>query len=121
MANLKVNRGTTYIIHYQHQHDSVTAALTGCTVYFTLKSAEYDTDADDSDALVAKTLIQANGDIPDHLVGAVDIEVLPGDTDTLTPGKYHYDIKVKESDNRVYKVDEGTIKLDGSPTNRSAA
>ena len=52
--------------------------------------------------------------------GHAEIAIMPNDTATLEPGKYFYDIKVDEySDAQsVYKLDEGTIKLDGSPTNR---
>jgi hypothetical protein len=77
-----------------------------------MKSAEYDTDTDDSDASVIKNVTTGDAD------GAATITINPSDTATLTPGKYYYDIKVQESGGSIYKVDEGTVVLDGSPTNR---
>ena len=116
MATLKINRGTTYLISYNHQHDGVTEPLTGATVFFTVKTTEYSSDTDDSDAVISKTITSH----VDAAAGETEIEIEPDDTATLTPGTYFYDVIVKESDDRIYKVDEGKIKLDGSPTNRTA-
>ena len=112
MAQLKVNRGTTYLYNLAYQRDGVAATLVGATVRFTMKSAEYDDSTTDSTASVQK-------DITDGTSGGLaTITLDPEDTATLTPGKYYYDVKVEDADAKVYKVDEGTIKLDGSPTNR---
>lgn len=45
---LKINRGTTYTITYNHKVDGVATTLVGATVRFTLKSVEWDTDANDN-------------------------------------------------------------------------
>lgn len=116
MGQLKINRGTTFAINYQHQHDGEDEPLTGATVFFTMKSDEYDSDSDDSDAAVKKTIT----DHTDAAAGQTTIEIEPADTANLEPGKYFYDIRVKEADGRIFKVDEGTVKLDGSPTNRQS-
>ena len=52
--------------------------------------------------------------------GEQGVPQAPALTDELEPGTYHYDIKVDEQSNGqyVYKIDEGKVKLDGSPTNR---
>lgn len=116
MAQLKIDRGTTFIITYAHQHDGVASPLTGATVFFTMKISEYDADVSDTTAVASKTLSGAS--ITNPTAGTTTIELQPVDTDLLTPGNYFYDIKVKEADGRIYKMDEGKIKLDGSPTNR---
>jgi hypothetical protein len=112
MAKLTITRGTTYTIGLNYQRSGVATSLVGATVRFTMKSAEYDTDTDDSDASVIKNVTTGDAD------GAATITINPSDTATLTPGKYYYDIKVQESGGSIYKVDEGTVVLDGSPTNR---
>lgn len=112
MANLKINRGTTYVITFNYQKDGVAETLVGATVRFTVKTAEYSTDATDSDATIVKNITTGDS------AGVATITIDPADTATLTPGKYYYDIKVEEAGGDIYKTDEGTIKLDASPTNR---
>jgi hypothetical protein len=112
MAQLKINRGTTYTIDFTYLRNGVAATLVGATVRFTMKTSEYDTSTDDTTAAVLKNV--TSGDSSGHATISID----PADTAELTPGKYFYDIKVEESGGDVFKVDEGTIKLDGSPTNR---
>lgn len=114
MAQLKINRGTTFTLNYTYKENGVATSLVGATVRFTVKPTEYDTSTDDSTANIVKNISSGTSD------GTAVITLLPSDTATMTPGKYFYDIKVdKLSDGTiVYKTDEGTIKLDGSPTNR---
>lgn len=114
MATLKVNRGTTYSITGTYSEDGVATSLTGATVRFTMKDAEYDTSIDDTTASVKKNVDTGTSG------GEFTITLDPSDTSELEPGDYFYDIKVdKASDGvTVYKIDEGKIKLDGSPTNR---
>jgi len=114
MATLKVNRGTTYTIGVQYQKNGVNATLVGATVRFTVKTTEFDADADDSDAVLFKNV--TNGDSS----GAATITIEPTDTALLTPQKYYYDIKVEEAGGDIYKINEGKFDLDGSPTNRLA-
>lgn len=109
---LTINRGTTYTINFAYQRNGVATTLVGATVRFTVKTTEYDTDTVDSTAVVTKNITTGTSG------GLATITINPVDTATLTPGKYFYDIKVKDASNNVYKVDEGEIKLDGSPTNR---
>lgn len=112
MAKLNINRGTTYIRTGTYSVDGVLTSLVGSTIRFTVKTAEYSTDATDTDAVITKNVTDGTSE------GAYEIEIEPADTATLTPGKYYYDIKVEQADGKIYKLDEGTIKLDGSPTNR---
>jgi len=114
MAKLNINRGTTYTINYTYQRNGVAATLVDATVRFTMKTTEYSADTDDSDAVVLKNI--TTGDA----LGNAVITINPADTAVLVPNKYYYDIKVDvHSDGtEVYKTDEGTVRLDGSPTNR---
>ena len=116
MAQLKINRGTTYTINYTYKKNGTAYSLVGATVRFTIKTSEWDTSTTDSTAVVEKNVTSGLVD------GTCVITITPADTATLEPGQYYYDIKVDElSDGTlVYKTDEGTIKLDGSPTNRLA-
>lgn len=114
MAQLKINRGTTYSLTLNYKKNGVAETLVGATVRFTVKTSEYDSSTDDSTASITKNITSGNSS------GVATITLDPADTATLTPGKYYYDIKVEEADGDIYKVDEGTIKLDASPTNRTS-
>lgn len=112
MAKLKITRGTTYTRSGTYSVDGVATTLVGATVRFTAKEEEYDSDTDDSDAPIKKDVTNGTSG------GAYTITIDPADTAQLDPGKYFYDIKVENADGTIYKLDEGTIELDGSPTNR---
>lgn len=112
MAQLRINRGTTYTIGIVYKKNGEAETLVGATVRFTVKTVEWDDDMTDSSAVIVKNITDGNSS------GEATIEIEPADTDTLEPGKYFYDIKVEEASGEIYKIDEGTIKLDGSPTNR---
>jgi hypothetical protein len=114
MATLKINRGTTYTIGIVYKKNGVPATLVGATVRFTIKSTEWDDDMTDSDAILLKNVTDGNAE------GEATITIDPEDLAEVTPYKYYYDIKVEEAGGEIYKIDEGTIKLDGSPTNRGA-
>jgi hypothetical protein len=114
MAQLKINRGTTYTIGIVYKRNSVATTLVGATVRFTVKATEWDDNMADSDAVILKNITNGNSS------GEATITINPEDTAELTPDKYFYDIKVEQADGEIYKIDEGTIKLDGSPTNRGA-
>jgi hypothetical protein len=114
MAQLKINRGTTYTIGIVYKKNGEATTLVDATVRFTVKTAEWDDNMTDSDAVVLKNITDGNSS------GEATITIDPEDTAELTPDKYYYDIKVEEAGGEIYKIDEGTIKLDGSPTNRGA-
>jgi hypothetical protein len=114
MAKLNINRGTTYVRSGTYSVDGELTSLVGATIRFTVKTTEYSTDATDTDAVISKDVTSGTAE------GAYEIELEPADTATLTPGKYYYDTKVENADGTIYKLDEGQIKLDGSPTNRLA-
>lgn len=114
MANttLTVERGTTYTIGFQYQKGGVDTTLVGATVRFTVKSEEYDEDADDSDAILVKNVTDGDSS------GYAEIAIDPEDIPLVEPGKYYYDIRVEEAGGDIYKVIEGRFVLGGSPTNR---
>lgn len=112
MAQLNINRGTTYTIAYRHNRNGAPSSLAGATVRFTIKDKEFDNDMSDTSAPVVKNITTGT------VGGEATIVIEPTDTATLKPGRWYYDIKVREADGTVYKTDEGTIRLDGSPTNR---
>lgn len=114
MAQLKINRGTTYTIGVLYKKNGEPFSLVGCTVRFTMKTEEWDDNMSDSDAVVQKNITDGTAE------GEATITIDPTDTAELTPDKYYYDIKVEEVGGEIYKIDEGTVKLDGSPTNRGA-
>lgn len=114
MGKFTINRGTTFSIDLVYKKNGAAESLSGATIRFTMKPVEYDGDAADASASVLKN-------VTSHLdagAGLSNILINPADTATLEPGKYNYDIKVAEAGGAVYKVDEGIITLDGSPTNR---
>jgi hypothetical protein len=114
MGKFTVDRGTTVTIDVVYTKNGVAATLAGATIRFTVKTVEYDTSTTDSTAVITKN-------VTSHTNAAAGLSAIilnPADTATLTPGKYYYDVKVAEAAGAVYKIDEGTMTLDGSPTNR---
>lgn len=114
MGKLTMDRGTTFTIDIVYKKNGVAASLVGATIRFTVKPVEFDSSTTDATAVITKNVTSH----VDATNGLSLITINPADTATLEPGKYNYDIKVAESGGTVYKIDEGTLKLDGSPTNR---
>lgn len=114
MADFVINRGTSFGIDVVYKKNGVAASLVGATIWFTMKKREYTEDTDDSDASVQK-IVTSHTNAP---AGLSNVTILPADTQDLHPGDYCYDIKVKEAGGTIYKLTEGTLTLDGSPTNR---
>ena len=118
MAKLSVNRGTTFNITVNYKTNGVATTLVGATLFFTVKSAEFDTDLTDASAVLQKTKTTYVSTGDDAANGVAVITILPTDTQAVTPGTYIYDIRVKNAAGAIYKLDEGKLVLDGSPTNR---
>lgn len=114
MGKLTINRGTTFTIGIIYQKNGVAATLVGATIRFTIKTVEFDAITNDSTAVVTKNVTSHTN----AAGGISSITINPTDTATLVPGKYNYDIKVAEAGGAIYKIDEGKVTLDGSPTNR---
>ena len=120
MAKLAVNRGTTFKLTVNYLVNGVATTLVGATLFFTVKSTEYDSDLTDASAVLqkTKTTYVATGD--NAAAGIAVITINPTDTQSVAPGTYVYDIRVKNAAGEIYKLDEGKLVLDGSPTNREA-
>lgn len=115
MANdITVDRGTTYAITHVYQKDGAPSS-DGQTLYFTVKQSESDLDDTDASALGA-----LKKDIT--MSGATNVVTIdPIDTLDILPGKYWYDLKVKDISGDIYRVVKGRFILDASPTNRGTS
>lgn len=117
MANkINVYRGTTYEFSYAHT-DSAGAAvsLVGCTIYFTVKSAEFDSDATDAAAAIKKTISSHDN----AAAGLSSWRINDADT-YIEPGKYHFDVVVEDSNGRSLPPSLiGDFIVKGKPTNRN--
>jgi hypothetical protein len=107
--NLELERGKTYDMSYTHP-----TAMTGGTVYFTVKSAESDTDADDSEALITK-------DITSFTESNTKASWTLTDSDMyLDVNKAFYDIVFEDSSGESLPASwYGQIKIVKHPTNRN--
>ena len=84
--NLQVYRGVTYDMNYTHP-----SSMTGGTLYFTVKSSTYDSDATDTDAKIKKdiTSFTNNGTYAAWTLDDADMYI--------DPGKYYYGIVFEDS------------------------
>jgi hypothetical protein len=112
MGKITYERGTTYTITHTYQKNGVDST-DGATLFFTVKSDQYDTSTDDSTAIVKKT-VTMSGATNTFTIDPTDV------ADTVDPGDYYYDMKVKETGGAIYGVDSGTFKLIAQPTNRES-
>lgn len=114
MAKLTIERGTTYSRTVNYKLNGVATTLVSATIRFTMKATPFDTDTTDTSAAVKKNVTNGTAG------GVAVITLAPNDTATLAPGKYYYDIKVDVNSDAttIYPLDNGTITLTGSPTNR---
>lgn len=88
--------------------------ITGYTVFFTVKVKD-DSSADDSDALIQKTIT----DFDDAVNGLASIE-LTGEDTRIDPGKYRYDIQVKASGGEPSSTVPQDIEFVNDVTKRTA-
>lgn len=98
-STLVVNRGddASWLVTVTDK-DDVAVDITGYTIFFTVKTLT-DVETDDSAALISK-------DITSHTTpasGITTITVTNSDTD-ITPGKYQYDIQMKDGSDRIYTI-----------------
>ena len=115
MANITLHHKTDQDITFQYYeaNGTTTRSLVDATVFFTLKKNSHDDDADDSNAILKKTVTVHTS------AGAGLTTISLTDTDTnIRPKNYFYDIKVKEANGLIYKATSGSCRVEGSPTNR---
>jgi len=94
-------KNTNIINCYIYDEDDFYVNITGMTVYFMVK--EQPSDDDDN----AKIDIEIT-DFSDSQNGQVDIELSDTDTEDLE-GNYVYEIKIKDTENKIYTIAEGNI------------
>lgn len=123
-ANIEVYRATSVPFIYNHTDSNGDAvSLEGCTLYFTVKTEKYDTDANDSSAIISKTVSSHTGTISGtelNAAGGVSGFIL-SDTDTyVEPGKYFYTFLVENSDGQAEPPSVmGTFRVLPQQTNRN--
>lgn len=117
MANkITIDRGTAYAISGTYSDSAGNPIdITGATIRFTCKNVEWDSNATDTDALIAKT-----GSIVSPTAGTYLVSLTPADT-YIDAGNYFYDIKIdRHSDaSDIKRLSKGALVIDGSPTNRT--
>lgn len=114
MGKLTYTRGTTYRI----THSYTAPTYLGATLYFTVKTSEFNTDATDvSEAVMTpKTIVMSGSVFPQ----TTTITIAPTDVATsVEPGDYFYSIKVVDSNGDEYVVDSGQFILQAVTTNRT--
>ena len=118
MANLaNIDRGTKYSIAGTYLDDDGEAVdISDSEIYFTVKSSQYDSDADDSDATIKKS-----GTIVNGAAGTYSITLTPTDT-YVDPGKYFYSITIDVTGDGtdIKLLASGKVRVVGHPTNRSS-
>lgn len=118
LSNLvDIDRGTIYPITGTYtDDDGVAIDITDAEIFFTVKESRWDTDADDSEALIKKDGVIVSG--PD---GTYSITLTPTDT-YVTPGKYWYSttIDLDGTGSNIKVLASGRVKVVGHSTNRSA-
>jgi len=117
MGKLTIDRGTNYAISGTYlDSDGNPVDITSSAIRFTIKSSEWDTDADDSDAALTKSGTITSGPDGTYLISLTA-------TDTyIDAGKYFYDIKIDVAGDGtdIKRLDKGRVTIDGSPTNRTS-
>lgn len=110
--NLKIIRGNAQTVTLTvRDAESVPAVSSTDTIYFTGKP-KYDNDNTDSAAVIKKTMNA--GEVLDVTTGVVTFKITSSEAN-VTPGKYVYDVVLKQVD-----TDRVTL-LDGKLTVKPAA
>lgn len=109
--NIKIIRGNTQTVSLTVRDSEQAQAVTATdTLYFTAKP-KYDEDNTDSSAAITKTMNA--GSVLDPNTGIVVFKLTAAETN-VTPGKYVYDLVLKQAD-----TDRATL-LDGKLTVKPA-
>jgi len=114
--DITIYKKTDQLITFQYYEEDGTTqrSLTDCTIFFTVKPDSNDSDADDSEATIFKTITSHTT----PATGLSAIALTDADTD-VAPKKYFYDVKVKESDGNIYLAQKGRITVLATVTNRT--
>ncbi len=93
-VKMSIHRGVTYDIVYHHENSTGDPVpLTGCTIYFTVKTEEWDTNTTDTSAVIKKTTsVHTNA-----AAGLSGWKLTDADTQVAEPGDYYFDIIVEDA------------------------
>ena len=91
--------------------DGTPQPITGWKIFFTIKK-RLDQSDDDADVKVDVT------EHDDAENGLTSIHLSNGQTDTLIPGSYHYDIQVKKAEDDITTIVKGKIIVLADVTRR---
>ena len=112
MGKIEYTRSTTMAITHTYRKNGEDSDA-GQTLFFTVKADKYDSDETDASALIKKNITMSG---PTNVIAVDPTDI----ADTVEPGKYYYDLRVKESGGNIYLVDSGTFTLVATPTNRES-
>lgn len=113
--NLKIIRGNTQTVSLTVlDPESASAVQPTDTIYFTAKP-KYDDDSTDSSAVITKTLLAS--DVLDPTTGVVTFKLTASDTNQ-EPGKYVYDIVLRQADYDRVTLLEGKLTIKPAVTLR---
>jgi hypothetical protein len=108
MGKLSYDRGTTYTIGITYTNEN---GIAGQTAMFTIKTGQNDSDSTDGAAIFKQDASMSGG--------AATISITPSSiADSVSPGKYYYDVKVLDTSGAIYLIDSGRFTLEATPTNR---
>lgn len=106
-------RGDDRTINLDLTEGNTQEDITGATVFFTAKPALTD-DVTDTTAVISKTVT----DIQPDEDGTYTIPLASSDTNK-TPGIYHYDIQIKDTDGTIVSLPEGLLEIKADVTRRT--
>lgn len=113
--NLKITRGNTQTVSLTVLDSEAAAAVsTTDTIYFTAKTA-YDEDSTDSSAKIIKTMDA--GDVLDTSTGVVTFKLTAVELN-IPPGKYVYDVVLRQADYDRATLMEGKLTIAPAATLR---
>jgi hypothetical protein len=101
----------TLDVSANYESDGSVVNLTGAKVWFTVKDRTSDADAQ---AHIMKRNAAAGGSDSEILItnptgGAIEIYLVPADTENMNPGTYQYDVQVILSNGKTYTIARSQI------------
>jgi hypothetical protein len=116
-TDIEMYRGDTKSMTLTFKDSAGTSVnITGYSIYFTVKNKlSYVDDSADSDAIISSVTTS-------HTYATSGTSVLTissSQTSTVTPGKYIYDIQLKDASNNILTVVAGAFILNADVTRRT--
>ena len=113
MGKITYTRGTSYYLTVNY----TAPTYLGATIWFTAKNVSNDTDPTDvnNQLFTPKTSSMTGSSFPQTIV----LKISPADIPpSIEPANnYYYSVKVKDSNNDEYMIDEGVFVLEAYTTN----